>query len=288
LIGSTTLVDTHFHIWEAETPSRPRIRATNVRPRSPDPHTAEEMVAIFDSVGVDFGVQVTPNAIVGNDNRYSLESAAKYPGRLSVLGAFDVLTPDPLTWIREWAREPAASGIRIMFFDTPIEADCDSNALRPFWGALEDLGVPVGIYAPGTLCRIISVLKRHPRLQLHVDHLGADFTPGADPFRDVDVLDDLAAFPQVRIKVSGLPSLSRQPYPFRDTHWLIEHVLKKYGAARLMWGSNYPSLFRNHSYEESLSYLEHCTFISSNDRDWILGASAIEAFSIGTRRPEAT
>jgi predicted TIM-barrel fold metal-dependent hydrolase len=104
----------------------------------------------------------------------------------------------------------------------------------------------------------------------------------------VDVLDDLAEFPQVRIKVSGLPSLSRQPYPFRDMHWLIERVLNKYGAARLMWGSNYPSLFRNHSYEESLSYLEHCAFISSNDRDWILGASAIEAFSIGARRPGAT
>lgn len=276
----TAVVDTHFHVWEPERRGRPRLRGPSAPPRQPDPHPVEAMIPVLDAAGVDVGVQVTPS-LIGFDNRYSLEAAAANPDRIVVIGLFNLLLPNPAARLRRWMANRHARGIRLMFFESPLEADADSRLLDPFWNAAEELAVPVGVYAPGSLACVLYVLQRHPSLQLHLDHLCLDFSLGpADPYRNVGLYERFARFPGVTMKISGLPSLSKEPFPFADTHRVVERALAAFGAERLMWGSNYPTLFDGYSYEQSVSYLDHCRFVSPADREHVLGRTAARVFRL--------
>ena len=67
-----------------------------------------------------------------------------------------------------------------------------------------------------------KIAERHPALKLHIDHLGR---PGGgtgqtddEVFADLPDMLALARFPNVAVKMSGAPSYSSQPYPYRNIH----------------------------------------------------------------------
>src|SRR2546425_9048946 len=69
---------------------------------------------------------------------------------------------------------------------------------------------------------LAKIAERHPGLKLHIDHLGrlGGGRAGTDDAAFADLLDilALAKFPNVAVKMSGAPSHSSQPYPFRNSY----------------------------------------------------------------------
>ena len=120
-----------------------------------------------------------------------------------------------------------------------------------------------------------------------VDHLGMRQNPtfGLDdpPFRDLPALLALAELPNVRVKVSGVPTLSAGPYPFADLWASLDQVLAAFGAERLMWGSDISRVmgragtirlapegreYAKHTYAEALFYLKHTDRLTADQREW--------------------
>lgn len=88
------------------------------------------------------------------------------------------------------------------------------------------------------------VARSNPDLQLIVDHLGIAQPHGAqelagDPFARLDELLSLAQYPNVAVKVSRVPTLSREAYPYADMWPHLHKVLDAFGPEHVMWGSDF-------------------------------------------------
>ena len=138
----------------------------------------------------------------------------------------------------------------------------------------EELRVPVAVLAPDALVELGEVAIAHPTLRLIVDHLGLGVYEGSpDPFAGWQHLRALATISTLRMKISTLVETSVELFPFYDVHDRLQEAVELFGTRRLVWGSNYPVVSKKCSYRESLEFLGACTFLSSEDLEWITHGS---------------
>jgi predicted TIM-barrel fold metal-dependent hydrolase len=81
----------------------------------------------------------------------------------------------------------------------------------------------------------------------------------------------LARFPKVFVKISHTWSLSKQTYPFRDTHEMVKRLHQAFGPRRLMWGTDWPICEERCTYAQTLTVVrDEMKFLNEEDRSWIL------------------
>ncbi|HTU00758.1 MAG TPA: amidohydrolase family protein, partial [Candidatus Sulfotelmatobacter sp.] len=74
-------------------------------------------------------------------------------------------------------------------------------------------------------------------------------------------------------------------YPYPEAQALIRDLRDRYGASKLVWGSDMPNVERFCTYRQCLDYVrKHCTFLSATELDRILGGNIAELFSIRSSR----
>lgn len=274
------IVDAHVHVWPGPHPE--------AAPTWHDPHPVEALLATLDAHGVDAAVQVTPSP-EGWDNAYGVQVAAAHPERVPVVfGRIDPAAPDPEGRLRAWMATPRAAGVRLTYYG-PDHGPPPGGllGLEPFWAALERLRIPLSLFAPDAIADVVRIAERHPALPLIVDHMGLGVYPGCpDPLAGLRLLEEFAPLPAVRVKVSGLVEVSREPFPFRDVHEHLAAAVEAFGSDRLIWGSNHPVVLAHCRYDESLEYLEACEFLGEEDRRRLLGATieALLSTTAGDRR----
>jgi L-fuconolactonase len=270
------VVDTHVHYWEPESPDRP-YDAEGLRHR--DPYAVENLIADMDAAGIDKTLQVTPT-IMGYDNRYALEGAAKYPDRLRVFGRFDAMSPDVGRRLEGWLDQPYLVGIRLTLFSPASQKWLAEGVEAPFWREAEKRDIPVAVFVMGQVDQVGKVAERHPGLRLLLDHAGSRF--GEKRFVDLPQVLALEKLPNVSVKVSGIPENSRERYPFRDVQPYLRQVYERFGAGRLMWGSDYPVSAPRGTLREMVDFVgEACDFIPAADRAEILGGTANRVLRLG-------
>jgi L-fuconolactonase len=175
--------------------------------------------------------------------------------------------------------------------DPPWVSDVDMY--EPLFEACLANRFPLFMSTAGALDGPAEVLRRHPDLIVIVDHLGLRQNPTfgleSPPMRDLPRLLELAENPNVRVKVSGVPTLSATGYPFDDLWDGLEQVIDAFGAERLMWGSDISRVmgragfvqlappgveYARHTYAEALSYLNDTDRLSAEQKEWLLGRTA--------------
>jgi L-fuconolactonase len=125
---------------------------------------------------------------------------------------------------------------------------------------------------------ILRVARAFPDLQLVVDHLGHPDPAEAPDFPSSATFFDLAAHPNVAVKVSNQAASSRAAYPWADLHGYQQRVLDAFGPRRLMWGSNWPMQWPDLEYAARLdavrAALPAFARLSPDEQSWILGRTA--------------
>ncbi len=96
------------------------------------------------------------------------------------------------------------------------------------------------------------------------------------------MLTDMARYPNVFVKVSHTWSISKESYPWTDTHGLVEEVYQAFGAQRISWGTDWPVCLTNADYSQTLSVVrEKMSFFSTEDLEWVLGKTALRLWNFG-------
>jgi predicted TIM-barrel fold metal-dependent hydrolase len=272
------ITDAQVHLWELDRPDRPWPKEARVPPHRPNGFSAEEMLAEMDAAGVDRAVIVPPSWI-GEQNDYALEAAARYPVRYAVMGRFDPQAPDARTRLDTWLAQPRMLGIRMTFHVRPFTDWLDDGSLDWFWAACERLGIPLMVLVPALLDRVHAIAARHPGLTLIIDHMArVGRQRGTAAFADLDELLSLARHANVLVKTTSAPSYSAEPYPFRDLHPFLRQIYDAFGPRRMLWGSDLTRL--TSTYQECLNlFQEALDFLSTEDREWILGRAAAAALN---------
>ncbi|MES2188084.1 MAG: amidohydrolase family protein [Pseudomonadota bacterium] len=281
----TFITDTQVHFWQdhsAERPwpadqlhSRSFLTVAGARPHRPEPVTPEEFIGLMDQAGVDRAVIVPPSP-VGDSNLYALESAAKYPGRLGIMGRFVPDAPGAREALAQWRGQPHMLGIRMTWYKPKWSQWFDDGSIAWFWRDCERLGLPVMMLMPGMLHQLPRIAERHPGLTLIVDHLGRKSELRDDAcFADLDEMLALARFPNVSIKMSAAPCYSTEAYPFANLTPYLRRIFDAFGPRRLMWGSDFSRL--PCSYRECLDHFMHgLDFLGPEDKAWVMGRTAEE------------
>jgi predicted TIM-barrel fold metal-dependent hydrolase len=147
--------------------------------------------------------------------------------------------------------------------------------LRAFWKHVGDLGLVVQLhfeprYAPG----FEPLIKEFPKTTVIIDHLGRPFQGSPEEYA---VVLGWAGLPNTIMKLSSLPS--REQYPHRDVVPVIQDLVKRFGADRLIYGGGFGAGATGASYrayrERLRSYL---TDLSPEDQSKVLGGTAARLF----------
>lgn len=279
------ITDTQVHFWQAHSEARPWpaeqigsksfLTVAGARPHRAEPLTPEEFLVTMDEAGVDRAVIVPPSP-VGDSNLYALESAARYPGRLAIMGRFNPEADHARDELERWLEQPNMIGIRMTWYKAKWNKWLDDGSIDWFWQACERLRIPVMMLMPGMLDKLAPIAARYPALTLIVDHLGRKSELRDDEcFADLDTMLALARFPNVSIKASATPCYSTQPYPFANLTPYLHRIFDVFGPKRMMWGSDYTRL--QCTYIECVEHFLHTLdFLGPEDKEWVMGKTAAE------------
>jgi len=265
----------------------------------------ESLLSGMDAVGVERAV-LFPTA--AEYEGWAQQVASTWPGRFTCVRCFDYgstvgsglldpMSPDVDAHVSDLRDSPHVRGLRIVVSFTP-------EGLRRFqeglWdraiAACEKHGMPLFVFCSGHLDVAHSIAMRYPGLSLVVDHLGMKQPPAEEvespAWRRIPDLLDLAQFPNVAVKMCGVPSLSSEPYPHEDTWGHVRQIVDAFGASRIMWASDIsrfrgrlgwrpgPSQDRSQvvrdrpTYAASLSLFRDTALLTEDEKRWVLGDTA--------------
>jgi predicted TIM-barrel fold metal-dependent hydrolase len=258
------LVDTHVHVVsddEARYPLDPSgVTAPWYRE---DPCSIERLLGLLDDAAVRAAVLVQAISAYRFDNRYTLDAAASALGRCTAVACVDLAGADPAGAAEQLLRA-GARGLRwVAIHDGGVAEP------RAVWSVAAAQRVPVVVTLLAEhLPALVDALPRLPSLPLALDHCGfADFARGLP-----DDLLALVPFPNVALKVSTIALDAAAGHG--DVRELLPELVARFGARRLMWGSDY-SQTHDRPYVELADYARHAASkLGDDDRARVLSGTA--------------
>jgi len=281
-VTSFDIIDTQIHVWEPDSAARPWDAAFAASRASfikfGDAITIERALGAMDAVGVR-RAYVTSFHLY-HDISYALEAAERYPDRFAVVPHIELTEAEPKKLFAEYLSRPSIVALRISLMGKGDEniRKLHAGQFNPLLDAVASTGLPLMILASGNLSAIGWITERYPALQVIVDHLGMiqgpNRTPPEDRFSGIEDLLALARFPTVAVKATGVPTLSRQSYPYLDIWTGLRRVIDAFGAERVMWGSDFTRTRPLHTYADAINYLKYSDRLSESERRCLLSTTA--------------
>ncbi len=279
------IVDTHVHVWEIDPPRYPvGPTAPNWNSYPDEPATADELVAEMDGHDVDWTVLVQTSWSTW-DNGYIADSVARFPNRLIGQGLIDPQQESNAEQVRYWVKERGLAGFRFHPMYYPDQKILLTPQNGPMWEELADLNAVIQFHLRAAFAdQVASIAQQYPHLKLILDHMGyPQVDEGEQKFQPII---DLARYDNVYLKLSDVAGRSAQDFPYTDVHPFIVKLLQAFGAQRTVWGTGYPGHHRVKynwpTLEQELRLVRQgLTFLTEDQRQWILGKTAAQIWNLG-------
>ena len=196
------------------------------------------------------------------DNTYLLDCRARQSQRLAAVVAVDPADTGAVAQLRRLAAA-GATGVRLRP-DAHTPGD-DPHAL---WRAAASCGLAVSCVGPaaGFLAEdFASLVRELPDLPIVLEHLGGWARPDCEHSEATrEAIGALARFPNLYLKVPGLGQLAARQQRFPATGRplpleagaVVLNLLERFGASRLMWGSDFPPVAAREGYGNALRWID--------------------------------
>ena len=257
----------------------------------------EILLAWMDAVGVA-GTLIYPQ-----DRAWCAEAVAARPDRLaSVLKIRDPEAADVEAQVAKHQADPGVIALRIAFgahMDDPggeAAVKVRTGAYDRFLDACEQAGLPLFCSAHGTTPLVGELARSRPKLRLIIDHLGIGQPPmhprEANPWHTFGDLVALGKYENVAVKLSGLPVLSNEDWPYADVWPHMRKLVDAFGAGRIMWASDiakfegrigwtnrYPVAHDDykgkHTFAAALASILYSDKLTQREKELILGGTVV-------------
>lgn len=265
------IIDSHTHAW----------RHWPYQPAVPDPTSrglVEQLLWEMDRQQVDRAVLVCARIEHNPDNNdYIAECIAKYPDRLVQFADVDC------SWSETYhipgaadRLEQAANQYHLKGFTHYLKSDTEwfesDEGLAFFEKAAERKLIASLALGPQWQPALRALAKRFPSVPFLCHHM-AGARLGQE---SMDEVLRSAEVENIYIKLSGFHYISSRSwdYPHADTHAGVRKLYEYFGGGRLCWGSDYPVVRFNMTYQHALeAFRTHCPFVTEADRAKILGTN---------------
>jgi predicted TIM-barrel fold metal-dependent hydrolase len=276
------IVDSQIHLWQ-----NGKMSAHH---RQIPTYSVDDALAEMASAGVDCAVIHPPSSLGEAVNTLAVDAVRQHPDTFCILGHFDLQSPDRESIVARWRERPGMLGFRFTFNQPQQKAWWTDGSLDWFWAACERAALPVGLLASGgNMAALARIAERHPRLKLHIDHLGrggggAGLTDDA-VFADLPAMLALAKHPNIGVKMSGAPSYSSQPYPYKNIHGYLRQIFEAFGPERSFWGTDITRM--PCSYRQCVTmFTEELPWLKGRDLERVMGGAVVDW--LGWKRPATT
>lgn len=271
------VIDAHVHLWPQDRAGWPPLAiAEQPFPAALDAR-AETLVAQMDAYGIARSI-VVQTPWYAHDDGYLLESAARFAGRLTIVGCLPLRLEscDVDAYARRLGRAELA-GLRAHILGRDAATRIRQTWIDPVLARARDLDKPILLWCRHPRAHLLygELAARFPGLKLVIDHMGyASPVFGATP-ESLEGLLALARHRGIHVKLSTQYQHSVLQYPWRDVFELQARLIDAFGAERCCWGSNWPMQIPMPDFAQRLALLaEAFPFRHATERDWVLGRTA--------------
>lgn len=296
------IFDTHAHLISADqsryppSPMHGPLRPVDVSA----PFDADQLITSMASSGVTHSCAVQRGHIYGYNNAYILDSARRFPEKVTpvlMVAGFDAATP---ALLRDLAAEHRLGGIRLAaarvtdydtgWFNSP-------TALKT-WEVAAELQLPVAIiffvrHLSYNLPALKLIAELFPQLPIVIDHLGVPHGSnyevrwtreqglpapylGAPDFGIGPGLLALRPCRNVYYKLTGI-NFERFTDNGVDPAAFVRRFVDEFGADHLMWGSDIGQT--QGPYERLVGEIRAATAqLSAEERGWVLSKTATQVY----------
>jgi L-fuconolactonase len=201
------------------------------------------------------------------------------PQRFRVVTPVDPADPKIDDVVAGWAATKGAVGIRIML----REGTSTDPGLNRAFAAAARHSLPVNFLCWGRLEQGTALLARNPDTVVVIDHLGL-LQPSRAPapagaWDDLPKVLALAAYDNVRIKISGACTLSREPYPYDDIWPPVLRVIEAFGLDRCMWGTDWTRTSGVLTYQQGVAPFRNPARLSPSDKAKLMGGTLEKVYN---------
>lgn len=216
------------------------------------------------------------------ETAYLLSLADTNPMIKGVVGWVDFDSPNAPARIAELARHKMLVGLRPMIQDIPDPDWMLSPHLTSAFRAMVRHGLVFdALTLPKHLKNLSALLAQHPDLSCVIDHGSKpDIASGAFDVWAADMAH-LADATNARVKLSGLVTEAAKDWRTEDLRPYTDHLIAHFGAARVIWGSDWPVATLASTYarwwDTTRDLLET---LPETDRTAILGLNAVDFYRL--------
>lgn len=274
-------IDAHQHFWNPARgdydwmPMDNPVLARSYSPADLAPDLARH--------GITHTVLVQAAATV-QETEYMLGIADATPHVAAVVGWIDFEKPSDIAHLRRLANHPKFTGVRPMIQDIPDDTWMLRDDVQWAFRAVCDLGLTFDALGfPRHLEPFQRLFSRYTEMRVVIDHFMKpqirDHSEAS--FRDwaegMSRLAGTGAF----CKFSALVTEANPDWTVADLKPYVDHVVRVFGAERVMWGSDWPVVRLRCEYGDWRAAAEQLTaHLSETERARIYGGTAAEFYRL--------
>ena len=196
--------------------------------------------------GIDRAVIVHPEPY-GDDHALMLDCLKREPERLKGTSLFYPSDPEAPRKLAELVRrEPRIVSTRFHAHrgkESYLTSFADPG-VRAIWKKAVDLGLVIELHiGPNYARQAGQAIAAFPGCKVLIDHLAEPEMGTGVEFADVL---DLARFPNVYMKLSGLGHFAKDEPHYESALPFTRRVIKEFGPDRMVWGSGPPRIVDAH------------------------------------------
>jgi L-fuconolactonase len=280
----TIRIDAHQHYWN---PARgdygwmPKDDPVLARVYMPSDLQPE-----LDAAGISKTVLVQAAASV-EETDYLLGIADATASVAAVVGWIDFESRSHLKHLERLRSHTKFAGVRPMIQDIPDADWMLRDDVQWGFSALVDLDLTFDALGFSRhLANFLTILKRYPKLRVAVDHCMKPQIRDHGAAREefgiwAEGMTRIAGETGAFCKLSGLVTEASESWTEDDLRPYSEHVLKTFGAGRIMWGSDWPVCRLRASYGEWYAAAQSlCASLNDAERARVFGGTAARFYRL--------
>jgi len=263
----------------------------------------EFQLAQMSYVGVDHSV-LQAGMSYGMMNDYNAFCQHQYPDKFTGLFHVDEPMADTPRWTKEMDRARHQLGLRGIYYQLDgfsrygFQWSFDDPRFDRFWEMLASSRIAVFFECSsvpdydeksyiGNMKRLDGLLARFPSMRwLLVMGSPVQFFAKHGKWQFPDEVARTYGRENLQIEIMfPITWGGVWDYPYPEAQALIKDLRDRYGAHKLIWGSDMPNVERFCTYQQCLDYvLKYCDFLTASEKDLILGKNVAELCGIGQHR----
>jgi predicted TIM-barrel fold metal-dependent hydrolase len=228
----TDIVDCHIHLWARDKkrfPYQPNPRY------SPDyASTADQWETDRKGAGISMGIFVS-GAPYGDDPSFLYHSLELAPESLRGVCLVNPNLPESPRMLEKTVKGHNIVGVRLQT-DWLWRVEWGSPSLDSFWEKAGELEIVIQIHLdPEFNAELERMVNKYTGTRVVIDHLGR---PRNGTAVDYMRLVDIAACPNVYMKLSAFQTESQESPPHAKLRPLIKELVRWFTPRRCVWGGN--------------------------------------------------